>query len=344
MAACESLQRIFEKPLPNPTMMESLSPWHQIISMKPIEHSSCTEIFGELHFKENLQSSSSSPSSPLAILSSPSSSSSIFFNTAKDNSLNNNEGNKKSPSSDYFSTNHRKQYLGSHRNSDSFSSVNSDSFLLCTEGLGFESSDDVEDLISDIDINNHWKNQERATIKKHTRSLSESLCCEFRRPRTNSGAFPPPISSIGKSGKPCVCFKSYRRDGRFVLKEIRIPTQEFLHAYREDGRLKLHLVQSDDEILEEEDEEEEEEEDDDDDDEDKENEEKHGDDNHESNNNGGGEENDDEKNVEINKNEVGGDPEKQTYSSFCTTLFDLKANQVDPDLPVFSHPTETTFQ
>uniref|UniRef100_A0A5B6YLE8 Putative suppressor protein SRP40 n=1 Tax=Davidia involucrata TaxID=16924 RepID=A0A5B6YLE8_DAVIN len=263
MAACGGLQRIFEKPLPNPTLLESFSPWNQIKSMKPIEHSSFTEIFGELHFKETPESSS-----PLALLSSPSS---IYLNSQAGVEKLNNEGNKDS---------HKKQYLGSHKNSDSFSSMNSESFQLCTEGLGFESSDDVEDLMKDI--NEDWQNQERTSITKHMQS--ENLWCEFRRSRTSRRAFPPPISCIGKSGKPCVCFKSYRHDGRFVLKEIRIPTQEFLHAYREGGRLKLHFVQSDDEIFEEEE------------DEDEENEE-----DHDSNKKG----DDEEKNVEINENELG---------------------------------------
>lgn len=131
--------------------------------------------------------------------------------------------------------------------------MNSESLQLCTEGLGFESSDDVEDLKSD---DNWQKRHEDPKISKFTTKHSpENLCGEFRRSRVSGGAFPPPISCIGKSGKPWVCFKSFRHDGRFVLKEVRIPTQEFLHACREDGRLKLQFVQPDDEILEEDDEE-----------------------------------------------------------------------------------------
>lgn len=49
-----------------------------------------------------------------------------------------------------------------------------------------------------------------------------------------------------------------------MLTEVRIPTLEFLHAHRENGRLKLNFVQPDDEFLQEEDEGEEEEYDDDD--------------------------------------------------------------------------------
>ncbi|XP_052193352.1 protein FANTASTIC FOUR 3-like [Diospyros lotus] len=195
MAACESFQTIFEKPLPeNPTLLQSLSSWKQIKSTKPIPDSSFTELFGELHFREYPESQSSS-------------------------------GN-------------------------SFSSMNSESLQLCTEGLGSESSDDVENLKTD------WQSQEqRTSITK-----PENLSTELRRTRTGGAEFPPPISCIGKSGKPWVCFKSYRQDGRFLLKEIRIPTQDCLQARREDGRLKLQFLQPEDEIPEEEEDENEEEE------------------------------------------------------------------------------------
>ncbi|XP_015935876.1 uncharacterized protein LOC127744228 [Arachis duranensis] len=83
-----------------------------------------------------------------------------------------------------------------------------------------------------------------------------------RSSRMSSGggnSYPPPISSIGRSGKPGVLFRSFRSNGRFVLEEIRVPSQEFLHASREDGRLKLHFIHpdddDDDEFLEEEEEE-----------------------------------------------------------------------------------------
>ncbi|KAK7402056.1 hypothetical protein VNO78_14017 [Psophocarpus tetragonolobus] len=169
--------------------------------------SSFTEIFGELHFKE----------SPIPISSAHASSSTEVSNDTN-----------------------------RHKSSDSFSSLNSESLHLCTEGLGFESSDDVEDLKRETDES--WeKYKEKEGVKRYV--SSEGEC---RRSRVSE--YPPPISSIGRSGKPWVCFKSYRSDGRFVLEEIRIPTHEFLHACREDGRLKLHFVHPQDEPIEEEDE------------------------------------------------------------------------------------------
>ncbi|KAL2331919.1 hypothetical protein Fmac_019500 [Flemingia macrophylla] len=217
MATCGSLQHIFDTLMPeNPTLLESLS-WNQI---KPIETTdqtpSFTEIFGELHFKESTIPISSSPSTP----------------SSSEVNLTNNTCNR-------------------HKSSDSFSSLSSESLHLCTEGLGFESSDDVEDIKGGV--NESWETyKEKDGVKRYVNSEGEC-----RRSRVSE--YPPPISSIGRSGKPYVCFRSYRSNGRFVLKEIRIPTHEFLHACREDGRLKLHFAHHDENI---------EEDDDDDDDED----------------------------------------------------------------------------
>lgn len=122
--------------------------------------------------------------------------------------------------------------------------MNSESLQLCTEGLGFESLDNLEDL-KILDFQNS--------------SMREKVVCDRSRKEESyynrkkgkeRGLFPPPISSIGGNNnvgkKPWVSFESYREDGRFILKEIRIPSQECLHACREDGRLRLSFVQQSD--------------------------------------------------------------------------------------------------
>lgn len=73
----------------------------------------------------------------------------------------------------------------------------------------------------------------------------------FLRSRSDTGltrrdSFPPPLSTIGRGVKPWVCLKSFKKDGRFVLKKIRVPTQQCLQATRENGRLMLHLAQEED--------------------------------------------------------------------------------------------------
>ena len=55
-------------------------------------------------------------------------------------------------------------------------------------------------------------------------------------------SFPPPIRSIGRGGKPCVCFRTFRADGRFVLTQVVIPGKELLQASREGGRLRLRFA------------------------------------------------------------------------------------------------------
>ncbi|KAI4322432.1 hypothetical protein L6164_022128 [Bauhinia variegata] len=257
MAACGSLQHIFGKPLAeNATLLESLT-WNQINPVKPIDQSSFTEIFGELHFKESSESSSSASSSIVNNISSlPSSSSKLDLipqtqnsNLSQNDACGSSSEINQTPFSGSLSTSHTK----SHKSSDSFSSLSSESLQLCTEGLGFESSDDVEEMKNEM--NACWQMQgEEVSVKKHL--SSQFSFGECRRSRVSGGEYPPPISCIGRTGKPWVCFRSYRKDGRFVLKQIRIPTQEFLHAYREDGRLKLNFVQPDDEFPEEDEEEE----------------------------------------------------------------------------------------
>jgi hypothetical protein len=58
--------------------------------------------------------------------------------------------------------------------------------------------------------------------------------------RTRSGrAFPPPISVIGKGGRPWLCLRAHREGGRLVLRQMRLPSQELLQPCKEDGRFKL---------------------------------------------------------------------------------------------------------
>ncbi|KAL3752310.1 hypothetical protein ACJRO7_013030 [Eucalyptus globulus] len=269
MAACGSLQHIFDSTLPDsPSILESLSSWknhhrhrhhhhHQILPSHsnddrgehdPIDRqSSFTEIFGELHFNDQ-------DPEPLPRL----------MMELENNG--NGEENAKSPSS---MSSQGGSGHGHHKSSESFSSMKSESLQLCTEGLGFESFGDVEDYM----LAEAWQAKEEkesagtGMTRRNIYSASSSFkhspqyyphndhhhrLHEFRRSRSIGSGFPPPISSLSMNGKPRVCFKSYRNDGRFVLKEIRFPTQEFLHASREGGRLTLQFVHPGDDIEEDE--------------------------------------------------------------------------------------------
>lgn len=176
------------------------------------QQSSFTEIFGELHFKESFVP-------PLSSLSSP---------PSADNPW-------KEPLSNGESS-------SSHRRSTSFSSTNSESLQLCTEGLGYESLDDVEDLKGGMDEQEWQREEEEETSKKQIMNPNLKPAMIRKTKSVSMEDFPPPISCMGKSGKPWIGFKSYRYGGRFILKEIRLPSHEFLHASRENGRLKLHIL------------------------------------------------------------------------------------------------------
>ncbi|WOG87719.1 hypothetical protein DCAR_0206950 [Daucus carota subsp. sativus] len=207
MAACESLEHIYDKPLPLKN--------HQI----------------PLQVSVSLVDDSSSSLSPLSSSFSPSSS-------------------PFSSSSSYSSFPVRTPL-----------SMCSDSLSICTKNLGLESND-VE--IPVISGNNDFRRQviPRRKIGRHMRHRSNEVLYdskgtfnaymssgEPRISRITGERMPPPISTIAGNGKPWVCFKSFRNDGRLVLREARIPTKELLQSRREEGRLKLQYVQSDEETM-----------------------------------------------------------------------------------------------
>ncbi|KAL7154096.1 hypothetical protein ABFS83_04G211800 [Erythranthe nasuta] len=223
-AACGSFDHIFDKPLSeSPTFLESLSPWKHI--KKSIDNTppSFTELFGELHFKDNHVDINNNNNSPTKI-----------------SKISN--GSKSLPSS----IKNKKDF----RHSESFSSMNSESLSMCTEGLGFESFDEVDGLSND---EAGKKNQVRRRMSILGIKIDEN---NYHRYSIITGETPPPLSCIGRSAEKhnWLCFISYREGGRLILKEVRIPMQEFLHACRENGRLKMQFIHSDEEDEEEEEE------------------------------------------------------------------------------------------
>uniref|UniRef100_A0A0E0K0N4 FAF domain-containing protein n=1 Tax=Oryza punctata TaxID=4537 RepID=A0A0E0K0N4_ORYPU len=124
---------------------------------------------------------------------------------------------------------------------------------LCTEGLGSESSEssggDV-DLGGGDDTGNDGvghalpcKRQHRPIDDDEEKAAAVPALAPL--PAWTRAAFPPPISVIGAGGKPWLYLRAHRGDGRLVLREVRIPSRELLHACREDGRFKLHFAHPD---------------------------------------------------------------------------------------------------
>ncbi|XP_020576482.1 uncharacterized protein LOC110022045 [Phalaenopsis equestris] len=105
---------------------------------------------------------------------------------------------------------------------------------LCTESLGSESCD------SGIEIDD-GDDSAPEIEKPNTRRPSQRRRAEVR--------FPPPLPwMMGGGGRRSRFLKAERRDGRFLLTEIQIePQPEILRAIRSDGRLRLELVESEEE-------------------------------------------------------------------------------------------------
>jgi len=102
--------------------------------------------------------------------------------------------------------------------------------MSCTESLGFESSDERR-----FDDDNELCSREISTIKKvKWREFGE---------KKEAKKFPPPLSSLNHNGQPSFFLKPVRKDGRLELTEVRIDRHEILRASRQDGRLRLHLVE-----------------------------------------------------------------------------------------------------
>lgn len=132
-----------------------------------------------------------------------------------------------------------------------------DGFVSCTESLGFESSDEimrVDDQVEQDDEEDEVRMMRQSENKRSKwRRMGEKRSVDREKKK-----FPPPISSLNQNGQPNFYLRPVRKDGRLELTEVRIHRPEILRAYREDGRLRLHLISHDEqeECIEEEQEEE----------------------------------------------------------------------------------------
>lgn len=195
------------------------------------------EIFGQLHIKANHGSSTSSSPFPI---SSPTSFS-LISSTVTTDMYTPHTGDFPNADKNEISIMQREKNSGSGNyeglHTGRTSSMNSETLSTC---LGVENSVNAADLSKgDFCKNDQW--QKRKGFRRNTQR--ENPCDPCIKSGCREG-FPPPISSIGSSGKPWVLYKSYKENGRFILKEIKVPTQEFMHARRENGCLKLTFIQS----------------------------------------------------------------------------------------------------
>ncbi|KAE8801390.1 protein FANTASTIC FOUR 3-like [Hordeum vulgare] len=239
-----ALRRLFEKPLPeNPTLLEVLSACtnhaHHKKQLPAVDPASFTEIFGELHFHEKPDGAAARPVLPRVPLPDARATAASWLDAADQQS----EKSKDDSSLDALL---RPKPAGAAaspggvRRSASFClKKSSASLLLCTEGLGSESTVDSDDMVRDDGADAaaalRGREREEATLRDAAAAAEPGL-------GESPPSFPPPIRSIGRGGKPCVCFRTFRAEGRFVLTQVVIPGKELLHASREGGRLRLRFA------------------------------------------------------------------------------------------------------
>ncbi|WOL12491.1 hypothetical protein Cni_G21258 [Canna indica] len=158
----------------------------------------------------------------------------------------------------------------------SSSSMSQKSLQVCTESLGSETgSDDFSAFLDDLDVVDYLRDIE-TTEKDQEHNLQDQLAvvgdegemppeketeerddvldrgkgkeiasvnyhCSISK-RSPPRSFPPPLLSISCRNAPYLQMKPRRHDGRLVLEAVPAPSQNYLHAQREGGRLLLSFI------------------------------------------------------------------------------------------------------
>ncbi|XP_042438806.1 protein FAF-like, chloroplastic [Zingiber officinale] len=140
----------------------------------------------------------------------------------------------------------------------SSSSLSQKSLEICTESLGSETgSDDFSSFMDDDDLVRKFGDDEKeeeledvsvaaAVARERPRGkelTSVNYHCSVSR-RSPVRSFPPPLPSLSRRDGRCIHMRPHRRDGRLVVEAVSVPSQNYLHAQRVDGRLLLSFIEA----------------------------------------------------------------------------------------------------
>ncbi|CAL9066930.1 unnamed protein product [Musa banksii] len=156
----------------------------------------------------------------------------------------------------------------------SSSSLSQKSLEICTESLGSETgSDDFSSFLDELDRDysldigaekeeaNHdmhdklivmeeggvrFRKKEteevQVPLRKGKELTSVNYHCSVSR-QSHLRSFPPPLPSISRrDGVPCLHMRPHRREGRLLVEAVPVPSQNYFHAQRGDGRLLLSFI------------------------------------------------------------------------------------------------------
>ncbi|XP_078443820.1 uncharacterized protein LOC144713182 [Wolffia australiana] len=136
-------------------------------------------------------------------------------------------------------------------------SLSQKSLEMCTESLGSETGSD-EMLFSAMDDDYDDDDYPRQTITSVDEEVKEeeeevpppparrkepaavNYHCSSGRSPVRS--FPPPLTSICRRDGPCFSMRRRRLDGRLVVEAVPVPSQNYLHVQRCNGRLLLSFI------------------------------------------------------------------------------------------------------
>jgi Fantastic Four meristem regulator len=143
----------------------------------------------------------------------------------------------------------------------SSSSLSQKSLEICTESLGSETgSDDFLSSYSDSDTDTESEHgnctesellaakdipaMEIGPVYVTNQELSYHCTSASVSRKSPPRSFPPPLQSISsRNGGPCLRMRPHRcGNGRLVMEAVSMPTQNYLHARRLDGRLLLSFA------------------------------------------------------------------------------------------------------
>ncbi|XP_068653047.1 protein FAF-like, chloroplastic [Aristolochia californica] len=130
----------------------------------------------------------------------------------------------------------------------SSSSLSKKSLETCTENLGSETGSDGFSSNFDSYSSSEEEEEEQPQAVTGGKVLENEIPVtkySFSAPtsrRCPPRSFPPPLSSISRPDGPRIHMRPHRKDGRLVLEAVPLPTQNCLHAERQDGRLLLTLI------------------------------------------------------------------------------------------------------
>ncbi|KAK1292912.1 hypothetical protein QJS10_CPB17g00796 [Acorus calamus] len=133
--------------------------------------------------------------------------------------------------------------LGSETGTDCFTSSDEFDFDFFNSPPSSEAGDDEAAAAAhDEEDESMTKLKRRRHQKKQQLMGSVNYHCSSMSLKSAPKSYPPPLPSISRRDGPCLHMRPHRVDGRLVVEAVPVPSQNYLHVQRENGRLVLSFI------------------------------------------------------------------------------------------------------